>query len=639
MKQTLFTLCLLATVSLNAQLLSPNVDSIPMRDGKKLAADVYLPSGSTAKPTILIQTPYNRLLYRFKLPLGIDTAISTSNYNFVVVDWRCFYGSKGACVSQGNRGEDGYDVIEWIKNQPWSDGKIGTWGPSALGKIQYQTAKEHHPNHTCMVPLVAAPQFYYNEYYNGGVLRLEYVKQLDALGFGLSPFIIPYPVKNTYWNFVEPPSYFPDSIYIPDLMIGGWYDHTIEEMLYFFNGLQTISPLSARSEHRLLVGPWVHGGTGVAQVGTAQQGELSYPGAAGWSDSLAMVFFDYHLRGVNNGWNSTPKVQYFQMGDDVWQNDVAWPPSGTTPVKFYLQSYYGKYGLMDPNATTWTEDSMTFTYDPKDPSPTWGGPTLTPSMAQGPYDISDTIESRNDILIYDYTCFQDITLKGKPKLKLWVSSDRFDTDIAIRLTDVYPDGRSMIVSDGIRRLRYRAGFTPADTSRIVPGQVYPVEVALRNLALTFKQGHKLRIDITGSNYPRFNRNDNTGWAIHPGNNGDTLVNPMVSHNAIYHMQAYPSYLELPLTSPPSAVTEHHSQTDITIYPNPTSGSTNLVIKQKVSQANTVLIYDALGKQVKQFKLKAGNNTIKITRLDAGNYLVKVVPASGVTVTRKLSVVK
>ncbi len=165
------------------------VDSIMARDGQKLAADVYVPdtSGGQTYPTILIQTPYNRQFYRINLPLGFGTQTQNMPFAFVTLDWRCFYGSLGACTVGLDRGKDGYDVVEWIATQAWSNGKIGTWGPSALGRIQYLTAKEKPPHLTCAVPLVAGPQYNYQEYYPGGVLREEYVETLDALALGSHP--------------------------------------------------------------------------------------------------------------------------------------------------------------------------------------------------------------------------------------------------------------------------------------------------------------------------------------------------------------------------------------------------------------------------------------------------------------------
>lgn len=247
------------TSSAFSQLLNPQVDSIPMRDNKKLAADVYLPNGGTAQlPTILIQTPYNRLYYRFGLPLGIGIQIDQCNYNIVILDWRGSFGSSQAYVPQPNRGYDGYDAVEWIATQPWSDGNVGTWGPSALGKVQYLTAKEDPPHLKCIVPVVAAPYYNYSEYYPGGVLRTEYVEQLDQLGFGLGLLVYPHPFYDIVWQYTESTSNYPQSIKVPCFMVGGWYDHNINEMVDFFASIRSSSPLAVRDKHKLLIGPWAH---------------------------------------------------------------------------------------------------------------------------------------------------------------------------------------------------------------------------------------------------------------------------------------------------------------------------------------------------------------------------------------------
>ncbi len=233
-KLLLFIIVTLFPIFLSAQVLSPMVDSIPMRDGKKLAADIYVPNNCSNCPTILVQTPYNRLFYRLGLPLGIGLGIDTIDYNIVVVDWRGFYGSSSAFVPQSSGGEDGYDVVEWIAAQSWSDGQVGTWGPSALGKVQFQTAREQPPHLVCGVPLVAGPQTNYLEYYPGGALRTEYVEQLDGLGFGISSVVAANPFYSVLWQFTESGSFYPNEIEVPLFMIGGWYDHNVDVMVDFF---------------------------------------------------------------------------------------------------------------------------------------------------------------------------------------------------------------------------------------------------------------------------------------------------------------------------------------------------------------------------------------------------------------------
>ncbi len=617
----------LAPIALFAQLLTPQVDSIPMRDNKKLAADIHIPSGCNQCPTVLIQTPYNRMFYRVGLPLGIGQNVDSSAYNFVIVDWRGFYGSSGALNGVPNRGEDGYDVVEWIASQPWSDGQIATWGPSALGKIQFQTARENPPHLACICPLVAGPQFNYSEYYPGGVLRTEYVEQLDALGFGLSTTLLANQVHNVTWQFIENQNYYPSEIQVPTFMIGGWYDHNVEVMLEMFSGLQSQSPQNVRDKHKLMMGPWAHGGFGQAQVGACMQGELTYTEACGWSDSLARDFLDFYLQGSQNGWDINQSVMYFQMGENNWYQDNAWPVQTASPVKFYLD---GNNGLTTTIPST-SGSSSTLVYDPRDPSPTIGGATLQQGLFQGPADQAFMVESRNDVLIFTSApLFSDAIMKGPARIKLFVSSDRTDTDFVVRMTDVYPDGRSMLLAENIQRMRFRNGFTANDTSLIVPNSVYEINFELPDLANTFIAGHKVRIDITSSNYPRFDSNLNNGMAMYAA--GDTLV----ATNTVYHEAIYPSHIELPLENYTS-ISEVQDMGSFALYPNPA----NDIVKVALSSTNTVEleILDVTGRRVHSHTITNTQSVdISTSELLAGTYFVRLRQQDKVS-TQKLVVLK
>ena len=521
---------LLATVSFSQ--LNPQVDSIPMSDGRKLAADVYIPPGCSSCPTILIQTPYNRLFYHLGLPLGIGLNLNSSNYIFVIVDWRCFYGSAAACVTTPDRGQDGYDVIQWITSQPWSNGRVGTWGPSALGVIQFQTAKKHPPGLICCAPIVASPVTSYFDYYPNGDLRKEYTDQLTALGYNVS-LVLANPYYNIGWQVAENNSHYPDSIAVPCLMIGGWYDHNDSDVVNYFQELRQQSPLAVRDKHRLLMGPWTHNTTSSSP---ANIGQLSYPQAQGWSDSLCNLFFDFYLRQINNGWNTTPYVNFFQMGENQWYSVSAWPPP-TTVAKLYMHSNV----VLDYNAPTLTNDNIGMVYDPRDPSPTVGGATLKTTLQQGPYDQAPVVESRVDIVKFTTaTLTQPIRVDGRPKVHLHVGSDKKDTDFAVRLTDVYPNNSSMLISDGIFRMRFHNGFTTADTASLVIGQIYSIVIQLPDVAITFPAGHKIRVDVTSSNYPRYDCNLNNGMQMYVA--GDTSV----AGQTIYFDITHESYLELPI---------------------------------------------------------------------------------------------
>ena len=605
-------------------LLTPIVDSIPMSDGRKLAADVYIPSGITSGPVLLVQTPYNRTLYRNGLPLEIGTNVNSSNYIFVIVDWRGFYGSAAAAYSGSpSQGADGHSCVEWIAQQTWSNGKVGTWGPSALGRVQFETAETNPPHLVCICPLVAAPQYDYIEYFPNGCLRTEYVEQLNTLGFGIGPAIMPHPVHDNTWTYVENLNDYPDSIRVPCFMIGGWYDHTIEFMLPFFNELRTSSPSAVRNEHRLLMGPWVHGGHGIAQVGSATQGQLSYPNAVNWDDSLALRFFDYHLRNIANNWNTTPYVTYYQMGENVWENSPTWQPSGTTSTDFYF--HHNK--TMDNTLPTNNSDTLSFNYDPQNPSPTIGGPTLRSDLEQGPYDQRDSVESRNDILIFTTnTLTQNAVMKGNAVVHLKVSSNRKDTDFDIRLTDVYPDGRSMLVNDGVMRMRFRNGITAADTSAITPNTVYDCSITLPNTSITFLAGHKIRVDVTSSNYPRFNRNMNTDGTMYPGNNMDILVNPLVATNSVYVNNVNTSFVTLPLVGFTMGINDLNEDNRIKVYPNPARETVTIEVQSL--KVESIKIINLLGETVYQSKTNSSSTSIDISHFAKGVYTVCVISENG-----------
>ena len=598
-------------ITLQAQsLLIPVVDSIPMRDTDKLAADVYIPSGCTTCPTILIQTPYGREMFHLGLPLGIGQNINSSNYIFVVVDWRGTGGSLAAFDPSVPRGYDGYDCIEWITQQSWSDGKVATWGPSALGKCQFQTAKEQHPAHICAIPQVAGPQFDYLEYYHGGVYRTEYLEQLDILGYNLSSTILANQVHNITWTVVENQNFYPTQINIPMFMQGGWYDHNIEVMIDFFNALRSSSPIAVRDQHRLLMGPWVHGGHGAAHVGSAIQGQLTYLTAEDWNDSLGLLFLDYHMRGINNGWNTTDFIQYFQMGEDNWKTSAVWPPTNVIPTKLYLQN---NSTLASGIPTNGTGFSM-YIFDPSDPSPTIGGPTLRFDLNQGPYNQAPVVESRGDVLIFDSPVLgQDVVLSGKIRAHLFVSTDRIDTDFAIRLTDVYPDGRSMLVQDGIRRLRFRDGYNTADTAAAIPMQVYEIDIELANTAITFLAGHKIRIDITSSIYPRFDVNLNNGGTMYAA--GDTLM----AINRVYHNINQASYVEFMLEDFIGNSDEIIPAVNAELFPNPTTNSIQLKFDEDV----TYQILDLQGRILKAGIHNSGTTVISVNELSSGFYLIKL----------------
>lgn len=601
-----------------AQMTPTQQVSIPMRDGKSLAADIYIPAGCTSCPSILIQTPYNKNLFRNGLPLGILQNLNSSNYSWVVVDWRGFYGSSAAAVSQPDRGQDGYDVIEWISAQNWSNQKIGTWGPSALGVIQYQTMKEQHPNHICAVPIVADPQTYYGGYFYGGVLEKSRLAQLDALGYGLSTTVLANPYYSNLWQFTEQNSWYPSSIQIPTLQIGGWYDHNIENMIKWYTATRTSAEQSVRNKQWLLVGPWVHGGTGSAYVGSGTQGELSYPNAAFRSDQMALEFFDYHLRNANTTWPSTPMITYYETGKDTWNSSSASSIANTNSTELNLNSN-GVLSLENGLGST------NFTVDPRNPSPTIGGPTLSSSLSQGPYDQS-SLDNRNDLQTFETGVLaNDFSISGKVKLTVYVESTQADGDIVLRLVDLYPDGRNMLITDGIKRMRFRNGYRQTDESFLSAGQVVPVEVDLPFTNYTWKSGHKIKIYVSGNSALRWDVNLQNGGTMYVAGDTNTAL------ITVHHNAQYPSKINLPGANLSLGVSEL-TKNSLHIFPNPASSKIYFQTDGNFIPKSFILI-NLLGQEI--IAKRVESNFIDLSPINAGIYLLKLMDENGNSLVKKV----
>lgn len=575
---------------------------IPMRDGKFLSADVYIPNNITEGEVILVQTPYNKNLFSLSLPLGIGQNVNDQPYIWVIVDWRGFYGSAAAVTSTVNRGEDGYDVCEWIVDQVWHKNRIGTWGPSALGKIQYDLAFQHHPNHTCAVPIVAHPQFSYDDYFYGGILEEARLEQLDALGYGLSPIIMSNVYYSNTWVYAENTTWTPNEISIPTLQIGGWYDHNIDKMIDWYKACRVQSTLP--NEQYLLIGPWVHGGTGIANVGSSVQGELTYPMAAQVNNDMAWDFFNYYLLDSVNNWPITPKITYFETGKDLWNTTNANSIEETVFDNLFLNE---NNQLISTNGT----GNTTFVCDPNNPAPTIGGANLHPDLEQGPYN-QISLESRNDIITFSTGDLPfDFTISGRVKCKLYVESNQPDGDLMVHLVDVYPDGRNMLITDGARRIRFRNGYTQAAETFMTPGTVYSVDVELPFTNYTWKAGHQLKIYIGGNSSNRWDVNLQNGGPMYSGG----TVN--VANLTIHHNATYPSKIELPVEVQLISVIETES-INLEIYPNPAKETLTISSNDLF---DNYTIYDLKGRAIQSGEI--GSSIINIQTLDNGMYLIQL----------------
>lgn len=589
---------------------------IPMRDGEFLSADVFIPSGTTTAQVVLIQTPYNKNLFSWSLPIGTGQNLDSQPYIFVIVDWRGFYGSAAAMVPGANRGEDGYDVCEWISQQSWFGGRIGTWGPSALGKIQYDTAREQHPNHTCAVPMVAHPHFSYDTYYTGGVLEKARLQQLDALGYGLSPIVLANPYMNNTWTIAANQTWFPTEIAIPTLQIGGWYDHNIDIMMDWYEDCRNQAALAVRDKQWLLVGPWVHGGLGSANPGTANQGELNYPNASTQIDSTINKFFAFYLLDSVNNWESSSKITHYEIGTNQWQISNATRIESTTNNELFLAD---NGSLAGQTGTTFTS----FVCDPSNPSPTIGGANLSPDLDQGPYDQA-TLIGRSDVVTFSTPELPvDIHTLGNVKLNLFVESNQPDGDICVRLVDVYPDGRNMLITDGIKRIRFKDGYTQAQESFMTAGTVYPLEVELAVTNYVWEAGHQIKVFISGNSFSRWDVNLQNGGTMYSA--GDTNS----ANIKIHHSVIYPSKISLPGTPQSLNIASLANDFKFTIYPNP---ATSVVRIETDMEVLNYQLFDCTGKLLMETK----SPVFSLENFDSGFYILKAV-GQDLEVTRSIQI--
>jgi predicted acyl esterase len=537
-------LCLAGCSSLAAESIFPEAAAftgseirIPLRDGKMLAADLILPKAGGKYPVILIQTPYNKKNVRASFTgggrFGADSLFTDTHYAFVVTDWRGKFGSIAALEpgAAADLGKDGFDVCAWIAGQEWSNGKIGTWGPSALGKVQYETARAHPPNLVCAAPSVMPLNITFETYYPGGALWDEWVTMLVRLGFGAQLYkqITSNPLKNGNWDTIAKTYVKGEDMRIPMLLVGGWYDVYPDTVPQAFETIRKSGGESARLHSKLVMGPWTHA------IEDVKIGALEFPAAHWYGMQKTRAFMDYWLRGVANDFDKKePSIIYYQMGDDRWRSTKVWPPKNVTPRSYYLQPNRS----LSTNAPTAGAGAIDIRFDPANPVPTVGGHVLDAALHPGPQDQREKVESRDDVVVFSTAALSKaVSVAGQVTAKFFVSSDKPDTDFTAILTDVYPDGRSMLVTEGIQRMRFRN--TSSKEEFLEPGTTYPVTVDLTNTALTFPAGHRIRLIVSSSNYPRYAVNFNDGGPMYEKKTGQ------VANNKIFCDKQHASALILP----------------------------------------------------------------------------------------------
>lgn len=504
----------------------------PMRDGVKLAANVFLPAGDGPFPVVLMRTPYGKDVMG-----GSALAWVKNGFAFVVQDCRGKGKSEGKYSPFVDDPQDGYDTVEWAAKQPWSTGKIGMYGASAMGIAANLAAMENPPHLAAAFVLVARSSIYHQSAFMGGVFRRElneiWLKRQGAEDVLQETF------KNAVYNGAYDSNEMAkhwQKIRVPMYNYGGWYDIFSEGNIENFVGLQKRGAKGAAGNQKLMMGPWAHG----------QLEEVKYPenaGAGAFGGNLsteeAVRWFDYWLKGKDNGIMKEPAVRYYVMGDvtdpkapgNEWRTAASWPPaSKITP--YYLTAN-GGLGAAQP---TEAKASATYLYDPKNPVPTIGGGNL--NIKKGPMDQRATGD-RKDLLKYQTAVLSEpVEVTGKVTVELFAESDAPDTDFMAKLVDVYPDGTERLVLDSAIRARFREGFTKEVFMQ--KGKVYKFTIDLWQTSLIFNKGHRIAIHITSSNDPRFDPNPNTGKPLRA--DSETRV----ATNTVHHSKVYPSRILLPV---------------------------------------------------------------------------------------------
>lgn len=530
---------LAAVISIPGRVEGVQTAMVPMRDGVKLATDIHLPEGSGPWPTLLVMTPYNRK--------GVESLAAETGkrgYALVAQDFRGRFDSEGddypVFLSCGwGEHQDGYDTVEWIAAQPWSNGKIGGFGVSAPGIALNMTAPSRPPHLTCCYVSVAFSNMYSQAAYQGGAFRKglleEWLKECKFNPKTLE-LVRAHPNYDDFWKAVDPEQ-VASQVNVPTMFVGGWYDIFAAGTLNSFAAINKRGGEGARGKCRLVMEPYGHG----------RCEDLVFPNASQPPSADAWNWFDLWLKHDGKGIEQIPVVQYFVMGDPTdpntqgnkWKTADDWPvPAQSVAVYLHTDN---KLRL---KASEELFGSLSYQYDPKNPVPTVGGANLTGS--KGPKD-QRSIEERPDVLLFNSPVFDRyIEFTGQIRLKLWASSTAPDTDFTAKVCDVYPDGRSMIVLDGVLRASHRNSMDAAEP--LEPGKIYEMEIDLWSTSLVVGPGHRMRIAISSSNSPRFEPNPNTVAAS--GVDDKTQV----ATNTIYMNATHPSHILLPVAAhwPPVA---------------------------------------------------------------------------------------
>ena len=554
---------------------------IPMRDGVKLYADIYRPQTSNRLPVLLERTPYGKGFSETSFALFA----ASQGYAVVIQDTRGRWASEGDSYPFVSEKNDGYDTLEWINQQPWFNGRAGMFGCSYVGYTQYTAAVTRHPTLKTIIP--AATFTCPDEiFYPGGAFALgtglswsllagvqmailrepiieaqkaplwtQWVSAVNGMTSGATFQHLPLEEmtlvgKNgiassfsdylqhlpgdLYWQPMDCPY---DLIDIPALHFNGWYDLFIGRTLEQFTTLKR----RGKAAQKLVVGPWVHCGAD-GLVGEVDFGIQSYAMMV-LPDEIKLRWFDAWLKDQPNGILEEPPIRLFVMGVNQWRDETEWPLARTRITPYYLHSHGGANSLHGDgilsSAPPEIEPADTYLYDPRNPVPTRGGGLCcwNAALSPGAYD-QRPVESRPDVLVYTTPPLaSDLEVTGPIQVNLWAASSASDTDFTAKLVDVGPCGFARNIQEGIVRARYRKA---GEESLLQPGEPYQFTIDVGVTSNVFKAGHCLRLEISSSNFPRYDRNANTGSM--PRSQAD--LKPALQ--TIFHTDEYPSHILLPV---------------------------------------------------------------------------------------------
>jgi uncharacterized protein len=561
-----------------------------MRDGTVLRADIYGPGRPGKYPVLLQRTPYNK---DGEAGFGIEAA--QRGYLVVIQDVRGRYSSEGEWYPFKYESQDGFDTVEWAASLPDSNGKVGMFGGSYVGATQMLTAIVHPPHLAGICPVVTASNYHdgwtyqsgafeqwFNESWTSGLAQNTFdrlvskntnamegagtlpltdyplfkmkVSSGPALTAALAPYFLDWlahPAYDAYWKLWSIEEHYAD-ISVPALTVAGWYDIFQGGAIQNYLGMRDhAANETARREQHLLVMIGGHAGSG-RRIGDVDFG----PAAAQYDeDRVTLDWYDYLFKGVHNDFANGKRVKLFVMGDNQWRYEDDWPLSRANSKNYYLRSGGkanslrgdGSLSLQTPTASAKSGQSHPdgqdqYVYDPAHPVQTIGGPLCCDAehLPAGPRDQRPA-EARDDVLVYSSEALaDDVEVTGPVRLDLYADSSAVDTDFTAKLVDVWPNGYAQNLTEGIVRGRYRNSQAAAELMN--PGEVYHLSIDMWSTGNVFRKGHRIRLEVSSSNFPRFDRNLNTG------EDARMATRFVSAKNTIYHDASHPSALILPIVS-------------------------------------------------------------------------------------------